>query len=951
MTRSSKKVWATNILSRIWRGPERWVGLAVVAFILFCSMTYSRTVAEHASRVLTKNKYVSLVDGMLNPFRNRHILLNAGLPIYDIKIKSQAWNALQLAAGEAKARGWMNDELKTWVPATFIHEGEVHQVEMRLRGDLSRHWSGPKKSFRIKFADKMLDERGQKVERYFNGKRQINLIIPQDKLYALGPFVNDVLRSKGLVAPADRFVILRVNGVIHGLYYEVEHFDKPLLAGNERPETTVFGLNTRAQRYERYTKLGSSGVTDASFDVGSLRRQVDPVDDLGLRAMQVLIDHARNPTPENFARVRAVLDWDKYLYFRCMTTLCNTNHVRFGSDNLKLYYDPSRGLLEPVPWDVLMVKLPNEPGTFDFYNSGGTDPIDDAVLRDPELRLRRNQILWELMGDGGDSLLARYDRIAESIRLVVWADVLNTPIQAYKMDQIRKTLAYNIRRIHHVLAYGSGNLTYRLDGDELATLEFSAINASGVHLQEIALADSAVFSGSYRLYADRDDDGKLGDADPLVGESDAEDGNIAFILDESVLPEMEYGSDFIHARYWEYYEPMAGRRRYFLAGKLASKQRHPLVWTAPTIQVSAVNAVSGEPIPSATLNQIDFVADNTIGISCYDASDPYDLEAISRSLAEFLQRHPQFRGSASIPGAAELSGAVALAGTVVVPKSVPLHIAAGTDLTLEAGAAVLAYGGLSCIGTAEQPIRIHGRDGAAWGTFAAVRPARRVSIQWTEFSDGGQKQANGMLFTGGLAVHEGDLELANCRFTRMQSEDAVNIKYGDIRMSHCVIEKTASDAVDIDSGTGELHDNRFTDIRGDGIDVSYSQVVLRDNELTDIHDKGISIGEKSQPVLANNFFRDCQIAVSCKDLAFAKVDHCTFVRNRLAIEAKRKKPMFGGGAGEFVGCVFAANDTLLREDIFSKGRILIRDSDMDANADDHDLVGRVPALEANAPPN
>ena len=75
------------------------------------------------------------------------------------------------------------------------------------------------------------------------------------------------------------------------------------------------------------------------------------------------------------------------------------------------------------------------------------------------------------------------------------------------------------------------------------------------------------------------------------------------------------------------------------------------------------------------------------------------------------------------------------------------------------------------------------------------------------------------------------------------------------------------------------------------------------------------------------------------------------MRNRLAIEAKRKKPMFGGGAGEFVNCVFAANDTLLREDMFSKGKILIKDSDMDAKADDHDLVGRVPALESNEPPN
>ncbi|MGE5768940.1 MAG: right-handed parallel beta-helix repeat-containing protein, partial [Betaproteobacteria bacterium] len=879
-----------SLLGRIWRGPERWLGLAVIVFIAFSALTYSRTVAEHASRLFTKNKYLALVDGMLNPLRNGHILLHSGLPIYNIKIGSQEWNMLQHTADEAIARGWMNDDLKTWVPATFIYEGEVHQVEMRLRGDLSRHWTGPKKSYRIKFNDDIVDVDGQKVDRYFNGKRQINLIIPQDKLFALGPFVNSVLRDKGLVAPADRFVILRINGVIHGLYYEVEHFDKPLLAGHERPETTVFGLNTRAQRYERYTKLGTSGVTDGSFDVGSLRRQVEPLDDLGLRAMQVLIDHAENPTPENFARVRAVIDWDKYLYFRCMTSLCNTTHVRFGSDNLKLYYDPSRGLLEPVPWDVLMLKLPNEPATFDFYNAEGTDPMEAAVLRAPELRLRRNQLMWQLVGDGGDSLLARYDRIAAAIRLVVWADVLNTPIQAYKMDMIRKTLAFNIRRIHHVLAFGSGNMNYRLDSDSLATLEFAALNASGVHLQEIALADSAVYGGHYRLYADHDADGVLSASDSLVGESDAQDGSIAFVLDDAVLPEIEYGNNWIKGRYWEFFEPLAGRRRWFLVGNVAAADRSPLLWTPPVIDVTAMNSVTEEPIASAMLNQIDFVPDNTIGVTCYDASDPYDLEAIDASLAEFLRAHPQFQASAAQPGAAELRGDVTIAGTVIVSRQVPLVVAPGTVLTLDPGAAVLCYGGLTCMGTESQRIRIQGRNGRAWGTFAAVRPQDPVRIHYTDFSDGGQKQANGILFTGGLAVHEGDLELSHCRFTRMQSEDAINIKSGKIHMRDCLVEGTASDAIDIDAGTGEVRGNRFVDIAGDGIDVSYSQVTLRDNELENVRDKGISVGEKSQPLVENNVFRDCRIAISCKDLSFATVRGCTFVSNQLAIEVKRKKP-------------------------------------------------------------
>jgi len=232
-----------------------------------------------------------------------------------------------------------------------------------------------------------------------------------------------------------------------------------------------------------------------------------------------------------------------------------------------------------------------------------------------------------------------------------------------------------------------------------------------------------------------------------------------------------------------------------------------------------------------------------------------------------------------------------------------------------------------------------------------VRPAAPVRIHYTDFSDGGQKQANGILFTGGLAVHEGDLDLQHSSFKRMQSEDAINIKSGEIRMHDCLVEGTASDAIDIDAGTGEVRGNRFVDIAGDGIDVSYSQVALRDNEMENVRDKGISVGEKSQPLVENNVFRGCRIAISCKDLSFATVRGCTFVGNQLAIEAKRKKPMFGGGGGTFLHCVFAENDTLLREDIFSKGRIKIDQSKLDAKASDYDLVGIAPALRDTDTPS
>ena len=928
---------ASRPLRGIWSRPsEAVIGLLALAVVIFALSTYITPLAQWVSGLAGGNQYVALVDGLLNPFRTQHLLLESGLPIYDVRIASEQYATVQSVVEQAVKQGWMSDDLKVWVNARFLYEGQDYNVKVRVRGDLPNHWEGPKKSWAIKFGKSQIDDNGEIREEpiYFQGKHQINLIIPNARDYVLAPFANSLMREAGLVVPRDQFVILRINGVLQGLYYEVEDFDTPLLVAYDRPETTaIFGQNDRAMHFEQYTKYGTPGTLDARFDLGSMRRDVDKVGELALRAMQVLIDHSLNPTPENFRRIRAVLDWEKYLRFRVLTTLFNTNHVRFGSDNLKLFYDESRGLLEPIPWDVHVTRLPKEPGTIDFWNSHGPDEIQRATLMDPELRLQRNRILWEMMSDGGDGLIAKFNALHERIRPLAWADVLSTPIQGYKMDQIKEDLEFNVHRVYKVLSLSSANFLYRLEANDRAALEIATLNFSGIQLQGILISDTQVFEGHYRLYEDANENAELDRGDRLVAETTAANGKINFALDKYVLPEVKYDSDFIDCEYWEYFDTLTGRSRFFLVGKLTPAQRHPLDWAPPQIQVAAVNAVSGEYIPSGFINQAEPLPVNSIGITAYDASDPLDLEAPELSLVEFLRAHPEFSASRERPGAAELSGSVILSGTVIVPRSVPLILQPGADITMLPAANVLSYGGLIAIGTPENRIRIHDNgSGQAWGAFAVVRPPEKVVMAYTDVQGGGQAQINGILFTGGFAVHDGDLDLSQCRFSDMQSEDAINLKNGHILMRNCLVTDSASDAIDIDFGTGEVRDSQFINIRGDGVDMSGSTLVVAGNRFENIGDKGTSVGENSHPIIVNNLYRGCQIGISSKDLSDTKVAYSTFVDNVVAIEVKRKKAWYGAGSGEFVNNVFAGNQVLLEEDYFSRGLSAIHHSLADDQA-------------------
>jgi hypothetical protein len=432
------------------------------------------------------------------------------------------------------------------------------------------------------------------------------------------------------------------------------------------------------------------------------------------------------------------------------------------------------------------------------------------------------------------------------------------------------------------------------------------------------------FKGMYRLVEDLDQDGAPGPADPEVARTVARDGAVRFELGEQVLPEVAFERDIIEDRTWEFADTLAARRHYLVLGDFDTLQHDPLTRPFPRIEIQAANAVSGAPMLAAAVDADPAPpVDGTVGVLAYDASDPFDLDAITASRQDFLRRHAQFAASADDPNRVELAGRVVITDTVIVPEGVPLVIQPGADITLAPEANFLSYGGLTAIGRPDARIRIHGEAGGQpWDTFAAVRPPAPVVLRHVDVRDGGQGHINGMLFTGGLAVHNGDLTLDDVRVTDMQSEDGINIKNGRLEMTRSLVARTASDAIDIDFGTGFIKGSHFKDIAGDGIDFSgTTDFVVWGTRVDGTGDKCLSVGEASAPTIVNNLLKSCVRGLSTKDRSSPRVAYNTFVGNQVAIEAKRKKPMFGGAGGTFVNNVFAENGALVDEDDFSKGQV------------------------------
>jgi len=300
---------------------------------------------------------------------------------------------------------------------------------------------------------------------------------------------------------------------------------------------------------------------------------------------------------------------------------------------------------------------------------------------------------------------------------------------------------------------------------------------------------------------------------------------------------------------------------------------------------------------------------------------------------------------------------------VVVPEGIPLILEADTDLSLGPGVSLVAYGGLLAGGTPARPIRVHGDgSGRPWGTLAALRPPSAVVLRHVAATGGRGARVNGVLFSGALAVHGGDLRIEDSSVTGMAGEDGLNLKDGRLEMTGSVFSGNASDAVDLDFVVGTVQESVFDGNVNDGLDISGSRIAVRATRFADNGDKGFSVGEDSHPTVENSLFLGNVTGLASKDLSTVRVRRATFVENDSAVVANRKKPEFGPGSAVLEETVFARNGVVVSEDFFSRGGVDIRTSLLDEErGGDYRLaaeaaapvdvgIGRSPGVDGVLPP-
>jgi len=335
------------------------------------------------------------------------VAADADVPAYQIQIKDKSLRRFIAHRERIQSLDFLTAEDRLWVPATFVHAGEPYAVKLRLRGDLPAHWRGSKQSYRVKFKD-----------RPFQGQREINLIVPWDKHYAVEWLQVLVAKDLGLLSFEGNFVNVVMNGEDAGLYYQSEHPTSEYLERNGRPASSIFTFGEnwtlyygKRHHYIAFENPGSA-TSPPVESIAQIKQRATHDFDLpeqARRQLAYLIEFYQLLTEGSVSEVARLaayyLDLDKFARYVALQDFFGSSHGMALNDNSRLYLDSTSGKFEFIPWDIALWSIAER------AEKRGTDPAGlltpaDPVFRRllgavPGLRAERDRVLRQLVADGG----------------------------------------------------------------------------------------------------------------------------------------------------------------------------------------------------------------------------------------------------------------------------------------------------------------------------------------------------------------------------------------------------------------------------------------------------------------------------------------------------------------------------------------------------------------------
>ena len=302
---------------------------------------------------------------------------------FDIKFKD--FTKLQSKRKEAIKKNLIIQKEGDYVPAKINYNKKTYDVKLRIKGDNVDHLIGNKWSYRVKI----------KGDEALFGMRSLSLQNPFVRGFHGQYLIDETRRLYDLIALRRVIVEAVVNGEKIGLMEVEEHFSKELLENNSRKESVII----RFDEDDSWTYgeiFDYTNTTIKPFQSSTIKKSIT------LNNHKKIAIGLLRGFSEGKTKASQVFLPEKIGMFLAISRIWGAEHsVRWG--NLRFYYNPYIGKLEPIGYDDNFHERVK-------FNSSFKDKFFVTILKDEVINNAYKKALSTLIAD------IKSDKLIQSLK-------------------------------------------------------------------------------------------------------------------------------------------------------------------------------------------------------------------------------------------------------------------------------------------------------------------------------------------------------------------------------------------------------------------------------------------------------------------------------------------------------------------------------------------------------
>ena len=788
----------------------------------------------------------------------------------------------------ALKQGIITEDLKIYVNAELIVQGDTIPVKIRFKGDWTDHLHGDKWSFRIKVGNGYS----------YKGMKSFSVQSPHTRAFLKEWFFHEVFTDLGLLTTRYEISPLKLNGNNLGLFAIEEHFDKQLIESKSRREGPILKIdeggfwelnlasNTKQVRY-----------SVPYYQAAAIQpfKQKRTIKNERLKQKFVIAQNMMYQYKNSKGNMADVFDMEALAMYHVLYDLGGIDHGQTWH-NQRLYYNPITSRLEPIAYDMYT----------EFLRPANRVPIQGMETLHGEEMILNDMFLNYHVFEQTEFQI----QYLEYLKLFSDASFLNNAFDKHEseLDSLTQLLAKEYDGYYFDKEEFISNAQKIKSG--IPAYEAKVKTNSIQFIMGIERLDDLTDKKAY--YKETGLKAYTKNADSLSSEIECVNFHMGAlnIIGYGIKGSKDSIIRFKTPIHVEKYTPEEKMVNLKMNGKVTQ-----LFFTMPTFEGEIK---SKKVLPWA-----------------YPTNFNPRLE-LERPLSEFA-KYLSVNGTEIT-----FNTNLTLKTVLFIPKGYHVNIPPGTQIKLANGGGILSYSPITAKGMEESHITITGISPNNYGVQVLTN-GESSQFEYVDFNNLATLNYKGWTLTGALTVYKGLVDLNYCTFTGNTCEDALNLVNSIFTINNCVIESTFSDGFDADFCTGNVLNSKVINTGNDGLDFSGSTINISNATIINPGDKAVSGGEASTVNINSCYIINAPLGVVAKDNSKVVVSDVLFEKCDIVYSAFQKKDEYGPATITSTNCKFTE---ITNPNIINVGSTLILDGDKQIGAANLnvDSLYTVPAL-------